>query len=97
MANVQDMILEQLRTINEKLDSLFKNGCSKATHHDECNTELFRRVNQLEVSRASDGHKDKIDRALDSLQTPYPWLFASVAVFSPYLSTIIQTVKGVLQ
>ena len=56
MANSIDIILQMLKQLDEKVDKLMSNGCSKATMHDAIErnqAELFQKLNSLEVSRAS--------------------------------------------
>lgn len=62
MATLQDMILEQLKKLNEnmenlrdKFDELFKNGCSKASDHTQQGEnfkEIFARLRKVEDTQA---------------------------------------------
>jgi hypothetical protein len=69
MVDINDMIMEQLKAIREKLDRIAENGCSKALSHVVVEKNLdgiFKRVNQLEVSQAEGRGKLAIFVALAS-------------------------------
>lgn len=69
MANINDMIMGELKTIREKIDRIAENGCSKATNHvavEKNQEDIFKRVNQLEVAQAEGRGKLAIFVALSS-------------------------------
>ena len=51
MATINDMILQQLKDLNLKVDNIMRNGCAKAETHDTIQknqSEIFTRINAIE-------------------------------------------------
>jgi hypothetical protein len=93
-----DVILELLKEVKAEICKLRENGCNKALMHEvveKNQNELFSRVNILEQSKSASDAIGKDTRLMSVLLNPWPWLFASVAVFSPNAVAIIEVVKGV--
>jgi hypothetical protein len=81
-----DMILELLRDLKADVTKIRDNGCSKAGMHES----IEERIHTLET-----GNRDT--KLLSVLTLPWPWIFASVAVFSPNAVAIVEVVKGAVQ
>lgn len=67
--SVSDVILEEVRAIRDKLDRIAEHGCSKSEQHSTSaknQGEIFRRINNLEVSQAEGRVKLAIFVALSS-------------------------------
>jgi len=49
---VMDLVLEQLKDLNSKLDDLVRNGCSHAADHTSNQSYISERVRRLETAAA---------------------------------------------
>ena len=83
MDNV-DMLLTLLQEVKAELVALRTNGCNKAMMHEVIES----RLTTLEAN-------SKDTKIVGLLTLPWPWLFASVAVFSPNAVAIVEVIKGV--
>jgi hypothetical protein len=80
---IQRIILDKLSSLEEKVDTMIRDGCSKASTHNLLCTQqegIFKRLRELEISQAEGKGKLAITVgvATSALTAFLSWLFRQI-------------------